>query len=299
MRSTPRRSSIGRCRRRLAPKLKALALEWTAGAEDDRARAQALVRHLHEDFTYTLDRPATPRGQSVLLDFLLVHREGHCEFFASAFVALARALGIPARLVAGYRVVEHNGFGGYAVVRAKHAHAWGEAYVPVASDPTRSAFQVFDPTPPAPTLAESSDRTVAAFFDYLWTSLVAFYDAAVATPERTVPALGGAALVAFAVRALRNRRRRGRPVEDDVDAPPAAFVQFEARLAKEGFVRDRAETLESLAARLEVGGRDASVTRAPSLREGALRGGGAVGAGSRTGAGAVKVLRGRPDFHCG
>lgn len=241
---------------RLAPTLKALALEWTAGAGDDRARAQALVRHLHEDFTYTLDRPATPRGQSVLLDFLFVHREGHCEFFASAFVALARALGMPARLVAGYRVVEHNGFGGYAVVRAKHAHAWGEAYVPAASDPTRSAFEVFDPTPAAPALAESTDRTGAAFFDYLWTSLVVSYDAAVATPERTVPALGGAALVALAVRALRNRRRRSRQVEDDVDAPPGAFVQFEARLAKEGFVRDPAETLESLAARLEVGGRE-------------------------------------------
>ena len=213
------------------------------------------MRHLHEDFTYTLDRPATPRGQSVLLDFLLVHREGHCEFFASAFVALARALGIPARLVAGYRVVEHNGFGGYAVVRAKHAHAWGEAYVPVASDPTRSAFQVFDPTPAAPTLAESSDRTVAAFFDYLWTSMVAFYEAAIAAPERTLPALGGAALVAFAVRAWRNRRR-GRGLEDDIDAPPGAFVQFEAQLAKEGFVRGRAETLESLALRLEVGGRE-------------------------------------------
>jgi transglutaminase-like putative cysteine protease len=241
---------------RLAPKLRELALEWAAGAGDDRARVQALVRHLHEDFTYTLDRPVTPRGQSVLLDFLLVHREGHCEFFASAFVVLARALGIPARLVAGYRVVEHNGFGGYAVVRAKHAHAWGEAYVPDASDPTRSAFEVFDPTPAAPTLAESSDRSVAAFFDYLWTSLVAFYEAAVATPERTVPVLGGAALVAFIVRAVRNRRRQARKVEDDVDAPPGAFVQFEERLAKEGFVRDRAETLESLAGRLEVGGRE-------------------------------------------
>jgi transglutaminase-like putative cysteine protease len=240
----------------LASKLRALALEWTAGAGDDRARVEALVRHLREDFTYTLDRPATPHGQPVLLDFLLVHRQGHCEFFASAFVALTRALGIPARLVAGYRVVERNGFGGYAVVRAKHAHAWGEAYVPVPSDPTRSAFQVFDATPAAPTLAESRNRSAAAFVDYLWTSLVRFYDAAVATPERTIPALGGAALVALAVRALRNRRRRGRPVEPDVDAPPRAFVQFEARLAQEGFVRDRAETLESLAVRLEVGGRE-------------------------------------------
>jgi transglutaminase-like putative cysteine protease len=238
--------------RALRPKLEELAIAWTAGAEDDRARAIALVRHLRDDFTYTLDRPPTPRGQSVLLDFLLVHREGHCEFFASAFVVLARVLGIPARLVAGYRVVEHNGFGGYAVVRAKHAHAWAEAYVPGAADPASSSFEVFDATPAAPTLAESRTRTLAAFFDYLWTSIVALYGAAVASPERSIPALGGIALVAFVVRALRNRRRKGRRVEYDADAPPVAFLRFEARLAKDGFVRDRAETLESLAARLEV-----------------------------------------------
>lgn len=239
----------------LAPKLEELALAWTAGAGDDRARADALVRHLRGDFTYTLDRPATKRGQSALLDFLLVHRQGHCEFFASAFVVLARALGIPARLVAGYRVVEHNGFGGYAVVRAKHAHAWAEAYVPVAGDLTRAGFEVFDATPAAPTLAASRTRSVAAFFDYLWIATGAFYDAAVASPERSIPALGGIALVAFVARALRNRRRRGTLSSDDVDAPPAAFRQFEARLAKAGFVRNRAETLESLAARLEVGDR--------------------------------------------
>lgn len=239
----------------LIPKLKALALEWTAGAGDDRARVEALVRHLHQDFVYTLDRPPTPRHPSPLIDFLFVHREGHCEFFASAFVTLARTLGIPARLAAGYRVVEHNGFGGYAVVRAKHAHAWAEAYVPLASDPARSAFQVFDPTPAAPSLVESRDRTVFALLDYAWTSLVGFYDAALANPERTIPVLVGAVLVAFAVRAWRNRRRRGAKVDADVDAPPAAFVQFEARLAREGFARDPSETLESLAARLDLGGR--------------------------------------------
>jgi len=140
-------------------------------------------------------------------------------------------------------------------VRAKHAHAWGEAYVPVAADPTRSAFQVFDPTPPAPTLVASNDRSVGAFLDYAWTSLVAFYDAAVATPERTLPALGGAAVVALAVRAWRNRRRRGREAGEDLDTPPGAFVQFEARLAREGLVRDGAETLEAFAVRLEEGGR--------------------------------------------
>ena len=241
---------------RLWPKLRELAVAWTAGVEGDRARALALERHLREDFTYTLERPPTPRGQSVLLDFLLVHREGHCEFFASAFVVLARALGIPARLVAGYRVVEHNGFGGYAVVRAKHAHAWAEAYVPGESDPTHSAFEVFDATPEAPGLVETRSRTAAAFFDFLWTSLLAFVDAALDSPERSIPALGGVVIVAFVFRAVRNRRRRGAPSGADVDAVPAVFRQFEARLAKEGFVRELAETLESFAARLAIGGRE-------------------------------------------
>jgi hypothetical protein len=82
--------------------------------------------------------------------------------------------------------------------------------------------------------------------------MVALYDGAVASPERSIPALAGVALVAFVVRTVRNRRRRVRPIEDDADAPPAALLRFEARLASDGFVRDRAETLESLAARLEV-----------------------------------------------
>jgi hypothetical protein len=86
--------------------------------------------------------------------------------------------------------------------------------------------------------------------------MVALYRAAVASPERSIPGLGGLALVLFIVRALRNRRRRGGPIEHDADAPPIAFRQFEARLAKDGFVRERAETLESLAARLEVGDRE-------------------------------------------
>lgn len=237
----------------LAPKLKTLALSWTEGAVGDRARADALVRHLKADFTYTLDRTATPRGQSELLDFLFVHREGHCEFFASAFVVLARTLGIPARLVAGFRVVEHNGFGGYAVVRAKHAHAWAEAYVPRGGGlGGPGAFEVFDATPGGvPTLGETRTRTVAAFLDYARVSVVAFYDAAVASPERSIPALGALVVLGFIVRAVRNRRRRaGGGREDPVDAPPEAFVKFEARLAEEGFVRDRAETLESLATRL-------------------------------------------------
>ncbi|MBK7586406.1 MAG: DUF4129 domain-containing protein [Myxococcales bacterium] len=241
----------------LVPKLEALALSWTSGAVGDRARANALIRHLQTDFVYSLARPAVPHGQLELLDFLFVHREGHCEFFASAFIVLARVLGIPARLVAGFRVVERNGFGGYAVVRAKHAHAWAEAYV--TGDITRGGqFEVFDATPAGvESLTETRSRTASAFFDYVRTSAAGLYDRAVAAPERTIPVLGAIAVGAFIVRTLRSRRRKANGPAEVFDAPPPAFVKFEARLAELGFVRERAETLESLAERLSRAEREA------------------------------------------
>lgn len=238
----------------LVPKLKALAQEWTAGAVGDRERANAIARHLQTDFRYTLERRPVRAGQLELLDFLFVHREGHCEFFASAFVVLARVSDIPARLVAGFRVVEHNGFGDYAVVRAKHAHAWAEAYVGAPA----GRFEVFDPTPSGVvSLAETRPRTVYAFLDYLWTAAGAAYRAAAAAPERTIPVLGSLAVIAFIIRAIGNRRRKGSDPGDALDAPPAAFLAFEARLAERGLVRDRAETLEAFTERLVLAEHDA------------------------------------------
>ncbi len=248
--------------RSLMPRLRPLARAWTAGANDDRQRAEALVAHLTEEYSYTLDRPRYAYGKSELIDFLFVHKTGHCEFFASAFVLLARSIGVPARLVAGYRVVEHNGFGGYAVVRAKHAHAWAEACVAPKSGSGACHFETVDPTPPGvPTLAGQQPRTASAFFDYLQTSALSLYRAALDAPERSLPVLGAIVAVAFALRALRNRRiRRSRGAGEDAYAPPPAFVRFERALAAEGFVRAPAEPLESLAAKLAAAGR-----AAPSL----------------------------------
>jgi hypothetical protein len=232
-----------------------LALAWTKGATDDREKVAALERHLTTDFVYDLDRPAPPRGVAPLHDFLFVHRRGHCEFFASAMVVLARSLGIPARLVAGFRVVEHNGYGGYAVVRAKHAHAWAEVYVPRANGGAH--FEIVDATPPGVEgLAEIDPRNASAFFDWAKWKIKELYDDAFASPERSIGVLGGVIAIALVVRALRNRRRgQGKQVAPH-DAVPAAFVRFEQRLAAEGFVRAPAETLEELAVRLGEAGRE-------------------------------------------
>ncbi len=70
--------------------------------------------------------PPDPQGDP-LADLLFLSKQGDCERFASALALLARADGIPSRVVIGYasKRKEGNEF----VVRASDAHAWVEVYV--------------------------------------------------------------------------------------------------------------------------------------------------------------------------
>ncbi len=241
----------------------ALALEWTHDAKDDREKVEALSHHLTTDFVYDLDRPAPPRGVAPLHDFLFLHRRGHCEFFASALVVLTRSLGIPARLVAGFRVVEHNGYGGYAVVRAKHAHAWAEIYIPRANGGSPH-FEIVDATPPGiDSLEEIDPRNASAFFDWAKWKLRELYDDAFASPERSIGILASIIAIALVVRALRSRRKKQAEGPDPRDVVPEALVRFERKLAEQGFARAPAETLEELAVRLAKADRE---TLAGALR---------------------------------
>ena len=73
-------------------------------------------------------------------DFLFETRKGFCEHYASSFVFLMRAAGIPARVVTGYQGGEFNALGGYTIVRQADAHAWAEVWLArrgwVRVDPT-------------------------------------------------------------------------------------------------------------------------------------------------------------------
>lgn len=247
----------------LVPDLRAIALEWTAGAATDEERIHRIEARFARDFRYTLTRKPS-RSRSVLLEFLRENREGHCEFFASATVVLARSLGIPARLVAGYRVVERNDFGDYRVVRSKHAHAWVEAYVDHGG---AMGFRTFDPTPPNPALAAPDSRSAGAFFDYLRVAISQAYRDAVERPERIVGALLVLVVLGFVVRAvLRRRRARANPA-DAADLPPETFVRFERALVARGLVRGSAETIEAFAVRVaEVDAEAANVLRRYAAR---------------------------------
>lgn len=65
---------------------------------------------------------------------------GHCEFFASSFVLMARAAGYPARVVVGFKGGTWNPYEKYFMVRNADAHAWAEIYDGVGNwirvDPT-------------------------------------------------------------------------------------------------------------------------------------------------------------------
>lgn len=105
--------------------LKSLNLRGKSAQE----RLQAVEAFFGQGFQYSLDLRQPQNGETPLTAFLLEHRAGHCEYFASATSLLLRAAGIPTRYTVGYVVDEYSPAEQQYVVRANHAHAWVMAYV--------------------------------------------------------------------------------------------------------------------------------------------------------------------------
>jgi protein-glutamine gamma-glutamyltransferase len=145
----------------LDPRVLQLAREVTAEADNPYDRAAALEQHLKTRYGYTLQLPASGR-EDPIAHFLLERREGHCEYFASAMAVMLRALGIPSRMVNGFRTGEFNDLTGSYIIRARDAHSWVEAYFP------GQGWVAFDPTPPDP---------VPPKYPY-WSRMLLYVDAA-------------------------------------------------------------------------------------------------------------------------
>ncbi len=104
----------------------ARALRTRAGG--DVALVAAVLEFLRTGgFVYSLEPEVL--GAEQVDDFLFRTRTGFCGHYASAFVVLLRAAGVPARVVTGYLGGEWNPTGGYLVVRQSDAHAWAEAWL--------------------------------------------------------------------------------------------------------------------------------------------------------------------------
>ncbi|MFA6922212.1 MAG: DUF3488 and DUF4129 domain-containing transglutaminase family protein [Gallionella sp.] len=110
----------------LNPRARQLAASWRQGS-DMQVVNRALAYFNRQEFHYTLDPP--PLGVDGIDDFLFTTRRGFCEHYASSFVFLMRAAGIPARVVTGYQGGEYNAVGNYYIVRQSDAHAWAEVWL--------------------------------------------------------------------------------------------------------------------------------------------------------------------------
>lgn len=92
------------------------------------AYTAALLSHLHDQpFTYTLSPGRYGEASPHLVDeFWFDRRLGFCEHFASAYVVMMRAMGVPARIVTGYQGADPEPQDGFWIVRQSNAHAWAE-----------------------------------------------------------------------------------------------------------------------------------------------------------------------------
>ncbi|HEX8925813.1 MAG TPA: DUF3488 and transglutaminase-like domain-containing protein [Terriglobales bacterium] len=124
-------------------RVSALAKDVTKNLRSDYERAAAIERHLSGRYAYTLQLPSEAPADPIA-DFLFHRRRGHCEYFASSMAIMLRTIGIPSRVVTGFRGGEFNSLTGAYIIRARDAHSWVEAYIAGAG------WVTFDPTPSGP-----------------------------------------------------------------------------------------------------------------------------------------------------
>lgn len=113
------------------------------GLSPRQAAQVAAMRYLMDyfangDFTYSVDAPDGSGSNNLqVIANLLRERRGYCVHYASALAVLGRALGVPTRLVLGYRanadgaaIALENGVEIVTYQATNHdLHAWTEAFI--------------------------------------------------------------------------------------------------------------------------------------------------------------------------
>ncbi len=115
------------------------ATKITAGVRSRYEKALALERYFRDNFTYDLSAQNSG-GKKAMERFLFDTQRGYCEQFSGTFAAMARSIGIPARVAVGFTQGQQDAAGVYHV-SGRHAHAWPEVYF------NEIGWIPFEPTP--------------------------------------------------------------------------------------------------------------------------------------------------------
>ena len=260
----------------LNPRAQQLAAEWRERLlSDDEVIREALAHFTRENFYYTLEPPLL--GLHTVDDFMFNTRSGFCEHYASSFVFLMRAAGIPARVVAGYQGAEYNDYGNYYIVRQSDAHAWAEVWLhergwvrvdPTAAiSPTRVQSGLSAALPDniaLPFMARNPPqwlRDLRLNWDALanqWNQWVLGYDAerqfafltrlgmeSISAMKMALSMLGGTALLIGLFMLYMLRRMAAR----NTDVTQQLYLKFCRKLARAGVTRDAHEGAQDFAQR--------------------------------------------------
>ena len=111
----------------LPSRIRTLAQRIAAGQATAYGKAKALEHYLSTQYTYRFARTPQesqpPPGRDPVDWFLFDRREGTCGVFSSAFVVLARSIGLPARVVSGWSIAPTADT---QIVYVGQAHQWAE-----------------------------------------------------------------------------------------------------------------------------------------------------------------------------
>lgn len=214
--------------------------------------AQEAMRTLNKffqtEFTYSTWQPMHHQrdpSETAIGRFLLRHRSGHCEYFATATTLLLRRAGIPARYVVGYAV--HETSGKNFVVRQRDAHAWCLVW-----DAEKDAWEDFDTTPGTWLQAEALRASRFQGLSDAW-SRIAFEFSRIRwaqTRLRQYLLLSLVPILAFLFYQIVFRSRRQRHLEKQNPTKGSVwpgldseFYQLENKLRQNGVVREPGEPL--------------------------------------------------------
>ena len=118
------------------------AAELTAAQNNPYDKAKAISDYLRsENFTYSQDIEAPPRGADGVDHFLFETRTGYSDYFASSMVVMLRSVGVPARLAAGYAPGDYDSENNVRVIRDHDSHGWVQVFFP------EYGWIDFEPTP--------------------------------------------------------------------------------------------------------------------------------------------------------
>lgn len=120
-----------------------MARRLVRDASDPYDAAVSIQQFLRR-FRYEINVATPPTDRDAVDWFLFTAKEGYCDYFASAMAVMARSVGIPARVVAGYNTGTMNQQTGLYEVKQENAHSWPELFFP------NYGWVRFEPTPSQP-----------------------------------------------------------------------------------------------------------------------------------------------------